>query len=307
MSDIFFSEFHLQKPDYCLEIGSHSHSKQTSLMMIEIEKILLEVEPVYLVVYGDTNSTLAGALVATKLDIKTIHIEAGLRSFNMNMPEEPNRMITDRISDILFAPSQLAMDNLKQEGLENNSFFVGDLMKDLLFHAKHQNLIKTESDKEFYYSTIHRPYNTDHKKRLSTIFEVLDNLHKPVVFSLHPRTKHLSQSMDIRLSNFKNIQFIEPVSYVENLNYIHNASALLTDSGGMQKEAYWLKTKCITIRKETEWSETLQGGWNNLVFDKLEDIKGMLRLTPGQYYDSLYGDGRAAENIIAQIKNLVSL
>jgi len=290
MSAVFFTEFNLKKPDYMLDIRSHSHGKQTALMLMEIEQILLETKPDYLIVYGDTNSTLAGALAAKKLHIKVVHIEAGLRSFNMQMPEEVNRVMTDRISDILFAPSQVAMDHLQTEGLSEQSVLIGDM-----------DLINSKSDSDFYYATIHRPYNTDDVGRLQLIFKTLHNLDKRIIFSLHPRTKHLAAQKDISLSAYTNIEFIDPVPYFDNLNYVNDAAALLTDSGGMQKEAYWLKTKCVTIRKETEWTETLENGWNHLVFDDLDEIQISLKTKPGVYEESLYGDGQAARKILKYI------
>lgn len=304
MSAVFFTEFNLKKPNYMLDIRSHSHGKQTALMLMEIEKILIESKPDYLIVYGDTNSTLAGALAAKKLHIKVVHIEAGLRSFNMKMPEEVNRVMTDRISDILFAPSQIAMDHLKSEGLAEQSVLIGDIMKDMVAHARQKNLIKPNNSSDFYYATIHRPYNTDDVDRLQLIFETVNQLDKEVIFSLHPRTKHLAEKKEISLSQYSNIKFIDPVSYFDNLNYINDASALLTDSGGMQKEAYWLKTKCVTIRKETEWTETLQDGWNHLVFDDLNEIQVSLGKEPGLYDETLYGDGQAAIKILQHLKTL---
>lgn len=301
MSAVFFTEFNLKKPDYMLDIRSHSHGKQTALMLMEIEQILQETKPDFLIVYGDTNSTLAGALAAKKLHIKVVHIEAGLRSFNMKMPEEVNRVMTDRISDILFAPSKVAMDHLQNEGLADQSVLIGDIMKDMVEHAKQKDLINAKSNIHFYYATIHRPYNTDDVDRLRLIFNTLNNLDKRIIFSLHPRTKHLAAQKDISLAAYTNIEFIDPVPYFDNLNYVNDAAALLTDSGGMQKEAYWLKTKCVTIRKETEWTETLEDGWNHLVFDDLDEIKISLDTEPGAYDESLYGDGQAARKILEYI------
>jgi len=302
MSSSFFTEFNIKVPDYNLNIHSKKHGEQTAMMLGGIEKILLEIKPDFLIVYGDTNSTLAGALAAKKLCIKVIHIEAGLRSFNMDMPEEVNRVLTDRISNILFVPSNLAMTNLENEGLLNQSVLTGDIMKDMHSYAKLHNLIRSKNEVPYYYATIHRPYNTDNVERLNSIFDSLNNLDKRVIFSLHPRTKDRAVKMEIELSSYSNIQFVDPVPYFLNLNYIYNAAALLTDSGGMQKEAYWLKTKCVTIRKETEWTETLKSGWNHLVFDNLGDTQNILDLEPGIHDDLLYGNGRTAAHIIQYLK-----
>ena len=298
MSQIFFKEFELQQPDYMLQIGSHSHGKQTALMLIEIEKILQDTKPDFLVVYGDTNSTLAGALAAKKMGIKLVHIEAGLRSFNNEMPEEINRILTDRISDFLFVPSEDAMKHLEHEALNDQSFFTGDIMKDLVFISQAKNLIRDLDEDSFYYTTIHRPYNTDDQNRLRSILEELNSLDKKVIFSHHPRTKNLMSSWSIDVSEFQNIAFIEPVGYFENLSYIHSADALLTDSGGMQKEAYWLRTKCISIRSETEWTETLHDHCNTLVFNDLSEIKNELKKAPGPFNEDLYGNGKAAKIMI---------
>jgi len=301
MNQIFFDDFRLTKPDYQLRIGSHSHAVQTAMMMKEIEIILQDTLPDYLILYGDTNSTLAGALVASKLHIKIAHIEAGLRSFNMQMPEEINRVITDRISNILFAPSSIAMEHLLDEGLSDKAYLSGDIMKDLISHYLIYAKETQRASYPYYYATIHRPYNTDIPARLIDIFISLNSLSHKVIFSLHPRTKALTQSQNIDLSQYQNITFIPPVGYFDNLNYVSEAHALITDSGGMQKEAYWLKTKCITIRSETEWTETLQNGCNHLVFDKLNELKSYTELDCGLFDESLYGDGKSAHYIISKM------
>jgi len=304
MSEIFFKEFNLKKPDYKLSAGSHDPNKQIAFMRKEIEQILLDVTPDLLLVYGDTNSTLAGARAAEELNIKVIHVEAGLRSFNMEMPEEFNRIETDKISEILFAPSQLAMDQLASESINGQAVLIGDIMKDMVELAHQKGLLKAGKEDPHYYATIHRPYNTDDINRLLQILESLDALDERVVFSLHPRTKKMLVKDAIDLSKYSNMHFIEPVGYFDNLNYINNSTALLTDSGGMQKEAYWLKTKCITIRKETEWTETLREGWNHLLFEKLNELQDTLHQEPGSYDETLYGDGKAAQKIIDYLKSI---
>jgi len=282
MSEVFFNQLNMTLPDFTLHVGSGAHGLQTGKMMIEIEEILQNIEPDGVVVYGDTNSTLAGALVASKMHIPIFHIEAGLRSFNRRMPEEINRVLTDHISSLLFVPSTIAEQNLINEGVVKGIHEVGDIMKDLVQYVIENKLIESENinQKEYYYTTIHRPYNTDEKDRLTSVLETLNKLDKNVVFSLHPRTKNLAAKYDIDLEYFKNIEFIEPQSYFSNLGYLKNATALITDSGGMQKEAFWLKKKCVTIRKETEWSETLYEDSNVLVFDDLSRIQKELQKAP---------------------------
>lgn len=307
MSKIFFEELNLTRPKYQLSIGSHTHGKQTGLMLIKIEEILLNEVPDAVLVYGDTNSTLAGALAASKLQIPIIHVEAGLRSFNKGMPEEINRILTDHLSALLFAPTDQGVNNLKLEGLTRNVFFTGDIMKDMLMVG--QEIIKNrkvENLDDYYYATIHRPYNTDDVVRLKAIFNVLNELPKKVILATHPRTFKKMEHWNILPSYFPNISFIPPVSYFKNIQYQSNASAILTDSGGMQKEAYILKKKCITIRSETEWTDTLEGDWNELVFDDLDTIPKRLKNIPFSYNAELYGNGKASEEIIELITDFIN-
>lgn len=304
MSDIFFEQLNMTKPSYTLDIGSCNHGAQTGMMMIEIEKIIEKEEPDGIVVYGDTNSTLAGALVASKLNIPLFHIESGLRSYNKTMPEEINRILTDHISNVLFIPSDVAKKNLLKEGIIEGIFNVGDIMKDLVeLLSINGTLINNNLLDEYYYVTIHRPYNTDIKTRLQKILEELNKLNKRVIFTLHPRTKNLCIKYGIDLFFFKNIQFIEPQSYFDNLNYLFNSKGLITDSGGMQKEAYWLEKKCITIRKETEWIETLKNQTNKLIFDDLSQVQAELNKVPLKWDKSLYGKGDSAVKIVRLILN----
>ncbi|MEO1012926.1 MAG: UDP-N-acetylglucosamine 2-epimerase (non-hydrolyzing) [Bacteroidota bacterium] len=296
MSEVFFDQLKMSPPDFMLHVGSGPHGLQTAKMMIEVEKIFQEIFPDGVVVYGDTNSTLAGALVASKMNIPIFHIEAGLRSFNRQMPEEVNRVLTDHISNLLFVPSTTAKENLKIEGIEKGVCEVGDIMKDLIWYVSKNDLIpkNTSKQREFYYATIHRPYNTDDKHRLERILKALDQLDKEVIFSLHPRTRNLARSYGLALGAFSNIRFIEPQSYFSNLGYLQSCEGLITDSGGMQKEAFWLKRKCVTIRKETEWKETLEGNANVLVFEDLSKTQKELRSRPISWNETLYGDGRSA-------------
>lgn len=304
MSDVFFNQLGMQKPNYMLNVGSGNHGVQTAKMMIDIEKIIEDEKPDGIVVYGDTNSTLAGALIASKLHIPIYHIEAGLRSYNREMPEEINRVLTDHISTGLFVPSDLSVQNLKKEGLTKGVFNVGDIMKDLVSYVKNKGLIRAKINKEnYYYVTLHRPYNTDDKERLSYVLKSLNNLKCSVVMAIHPRTSNLMMHYGMDKHAYENINFIEPQSYFDNLTYLNNAEGLITDSGGMQKEAYWLKKKCVTVRKETEWVETLENGNNTLLFDDLDVLQNVLSKDNADWDTSLYGNAKTAEKIVRLILN----
>ncbi len=294
MSDVFFNELNIANPKYMLNIGSYTQGKQTGLMIEKIEETLLKETPVALLVYGDTNSTLAGAIAASKLNIPIIHIEAGLRSFNKSMPEEVNRVLTDHISSMLFAPTQSAIKNLSNENIKENVFNVGDVMFDSLLLAL--NALKESSlkNKNFVLCTLHRPYNTDEINRLLNILNVLNKLSYTVYFPVHPRTLHILKRYNIETANFKNIKFIEPVSYFELIKLQKESKCVITDSGGVQKEAYMLRKKCITLRTETEWVETLINGWNTLIYDNLQDIARVIEESPRGYIPDLYGNGKAA-------------
>lgn len=296
MSAIFFDELKMQKPAYHLSIGSHSHGKQTGMMLEEIEKIILLEKPEGVLVYGDTNSTLAGALAASKLHIPIIHIEAGLRSFNREMPEEINRLLTDHLSSFLFLPTKNSISNLNNEGIKDNIYVVGDVMSDTVKIA--QKFTSTPIyNSPYLLITIHRPYNTDDIERLKLILSALDKQKYKCVFPIHPRTRNMMSNNNIEMTNYNNIIFLEPQSYFELINLQKNAQCIITDSGGIQKEAYMLKVKCITIRKETEWVETLGNGWNTLVFENLDEISSLIDEKPGDYNPNIYGDGKASERI----------
>ena len=304
MSEIFFSQLKMKQPHYMLNSGGGNHGAQTAGMMIETEKIIEQEKPDGIVVYGDTNSTLAGALVASKLQIPVFHIEAGLRSFNREMPEEINRVLTDHISSLLLTPSDNAVDNLRREGILQGVHVVGDIMKDLVSFVSEAGIIGEPPVKAaYYYVTIHRPYNTDQEERLEYVLENLNKLDKGVVMSLHPRTKNLMQQYGLEMQRFANITFIEPQSYFANLTYLSHSDGLITDSGGMQKEAYWLQKKCVTIRKETEWTETIATGGNALLFTDLGDLKNEIKIQPASWDKSLYGKGDAARQIVALIRD----
>lgn len=303
MSKIFFDELNMTRPAYNLEVGSKSHTAQTTEIMTGLEKIFQNECPEMVLLYGDTNSTVAGALVASKMDIPIGHVEAGLRSFNRTMPEEINRVVTDHVSALLFAPTQVAVRHLANEGITKGVCQCGDVMYDLLLMVKRKRLIEKKKSPEYYYTTIHRPYNTDDPERLQKLFEQLNALDQEVIFSIHPRTHNLANTYDINLVSFSNIRFIDPASYLENINYLFNAKALITDSGGMQKEAYFLRKQCVTIRSETEWTETLANGWNTLCFDDLSRLQDILHTLPGRYIDDLYGTGDASEVIRKKIES----
>jgi UDP-GlcNAc3NAcA epimerase len=306
MSEIFFTQLKMKKPNYTLQAGGGNHGAQTGAMMIEIEKIVEKEKPDGFVVYGDTNSTLAGALVASKLHIPIFHIEAGLRSYNQEMPEEINRVLTDHISSILFTPSDIAVKNLEHEGISKGVHLVGDIMKDLVKIVQNENIIAQRPlELPYYYVTIHRPYNTDYPERLKLVLQNLNDLEKKVVMALHPRTRNLMKKFKINPNGFSNIKFIEPQSYFTNLTFLAHCDGLITDSGGMQKEAYWLKKKCTTIRKETEWIETVELNGNHLVFEDLSEIEKILKDIPENWKDDLYGDGLTSKKIVDLIyKNL---
>lgn len=304
MSDVFFSELGLQKPKYNLNVGSKSHGAQTAFMLNEIEKILLNEKPDAVLVYGDTNSTIAGALAAQKINIKVIHIESGLRSYNKKMPEEVNRILTDNLSDILFAPTETAVSNLKKENIINNVFNVGDVMFDSILIAK-QKISNNFENSNKILLTIHRPYNTDNTVRLTKILNLLNQLNESIVFPIHPRTRNILLNANIDLNKFNNIDFIEPVSYLELIKLQLQSFCIITDSGGVQKEAYMLKKKCITIRTETEWVETLINNWNTLIFDDLSLIKSEIYNVPGKYEEGLYGNGDSSKQINTILSNIL--
>lgn len=312
MSDVFFEEMDIPKPDYNLNINGMGHGAMTGQMLEEIEKVLISENPDWVLVYGDTNSTLAGALAAKKLHIKVAHVEAGLRSFNMKMPEEVNRIITDRISDVLFCPTSTAVDNLKKEGYENidtKIINVGDVMLDVaLFYKERATKPKDSLPEQFVLCTVHRAENTDDVDRLKSIFESLEIISKttPVVLPLHPRTKSKLISIDYDFDNSK-IKFINPVGYFEMIWLLQNCSFVMTDSGGLQKEAFFFKKQCITLRDETEWTELVENGFNILAGSESRSIlKAVesIHFKAVSFNANLYGNGDAAEKIVCELLEL---
>ncbi len=311
MSKVFFKDLEIPEPDYNLGVGSGSHSYQIGNMLIRLEEVLLKERPDIVLVYGDTNSTLAGALGAVKLHIPVGHIEAGMRSFNKKMPEEINRILTDHISDYLFCPTETAVKNLKNEGITKKTHLVGDVMYDTILDnvkiaEEKSNILQNLKlkSKEYHLTTVHRAENTDNKDNLRAIIESLQMLNLPVIFPMHPRTKEaISQYSNLTMEQFNNIVVIDPVSYLDMLVLEKNAKKILTDSGGIQKEAYWLEVPCITLREETEWGEIVQDGWNVLAgVDKKRIVELAENFTPDNKQRNIFGDGKSAEKIIEVVK-----
>ena len=307
MSDIFFDEMKIPKPDYNLDINGLGHGAMTGQMLEKIEEVLIKEKPDWVMVYGDTNSTIAGALAASKLHIKVAHVEAGLRSFNMNMPEEVNRILTDRISNILFCPTQSAIDNLEKEGYKTLDIKIvknGDVMQDgALFYKDLAIKPEVELADEYILSTIHRAENTDDPQRLEAIFEALNEIAKEIqiVLPLHPRTKNILKTSNIELSD--NISIIEPIGYLKMIYLIKNSKMIMTDSGGLQKEAFFFEKPCITLRDETEWVELIENKFNVLAGADKEKIIDLFHTYKfnNDFSVDLYGGGKASEIIIKEL------
>ncbi|MEB3193325.1 MAG: UDP-N-acetylglucosamine 2-epimerase (non-hydrolyzing) [Snowella sp.] len=312
LSDIFFKELEIPQPDYHLGIGSGNHGQQTGRMLEAIETVLITEKPDWVLVYGDTNSTLAGALAAVKIHIPIAHVEAGLRSFNRQMPEEINRVLTDHSSDLLFAPTEAAVNNLKKEGIDTNKIhLVGDVMYDAaLFYGeksdRHRQLLQTLNlkPKSYLLATVHRAENTDNVQRLEAIFTALNQIAQQysVVLPLHPRTRKLLQQNQLEKFT-QNLTLLEPVGYLDMVQLEKNARLIITDSGGVQKEAYFYQVPCITLREETEWIELVDLGWNYLISPDhsgaiAQGIKiGLEKSLPININERPYGDGQSAFKI----------
>ncbi|HCR72783.1 MAG TPA: UDP-N-acetylglucosamine 2-epimerase (non-hydrolyzing) [Anaerolineae bacterium] len=310
MSDVFFEEMEMQKPDFYLGIGGGNHGEQTGQMLIELEKVFNSVKPNLVLVYGDTNSTLAGALAAAKANIPVAHIEAGLRSYNRTMPEEINRVLTDHISSFLFCPTDIAIKNLQKEGIINGVHQVGDVMYDALLYnltiarkktdiLSRLNILKGD----YALATIHRAANTDYKDRMKSILDGLAGLETKIILPLHPRTRKMMREWNLPVNN--NIKLIEPVGYFDMLVLEENANCILTDSGGIQKEAYLLGIRCITLREETEWVETVEAGWNRLVGVDSQSIQDTFaNWLPKSNRTPLYGNGDASLRIVEVLQQI---
>ena len=307
MSSIFFDELDIPLPDHNMNIVSNKHGEMTGKMIIEFEKYLLENKTDYVLVYGDTNSSLAGMLAAIKLDIPVAHVEAGLRSFNMKMPEEKNRILIDRLSKFLFCPTLQAIKNLHKEDIKNGIHLVGDVMYDIaLFYkdkAKNKSNILSKynlNPNEFFLATCHREENTNNFKNLNQIFSAIMELgaSNKVILPLHPRTKKYLIQNKI-FNNLHNIILTEPLSFFDMITLQQSAKAIITDSGGIQKEAFFYGVPCITLRNETEWVETVELGWNKVVgADKDKILDAVNSLSYGNYDATPYGDGQASQKIL---------
>jgi UDP-N-acetylglucosamine 2-epimerase len=312
MSAVFFTELDIPEPDYNLEVGSGSHGWQTGQMLARIEEVLLDEQPDWVLVYGDTNSTLAGALAAVKLHIPVAHVEAGLRSFNREMPEEHNRVLTDHCANLLFCPTQTAVDWLAQEGITKGVHLVGDVMYDAVLHnvelARQRSTILTDLALEwkgFLLATIHRPYNTDVPERLQNILTAFAKIEETIIFPVHPRTRQRISALSVDISESSNVKMVTPVSYLDMLMLEQNARLILTDSGGVQKEAYFMAVPCVTLRPETEWVETVEAGWNLLADADPVRISGAVNghQWPNRPPQPVFGQGDAGEKIVQVLIN----
>ncbi len=316
MSDVFFRQLGIPAPDCSLGVGSKGHAEQTGGMMEKLEEYLLSETPGLVLVYGDTNSTLAGALTAAKLNIPVAHVEAGLRSFDMSMPEEVNRVIADRLSAVLFAPTETAVENLSGEGISDGVHLVGDVMVDAL--KEHIEIAESCSDVlptlgletgEYVAATVHRAANTDVRENLARIVEILRGSPAKIVLPLHPRTRAALKRFRLleELKKASHVVLTTPLGYLDMLVLQKNARAVMTDSGGMQKEAYLLGVPCITLRDETEWVETVQDGWNTLVGTEVKRALEAIRdFRPAVPRTDRFGNGDASERILAVLEGLLT-
>lgn len=316
MSDIFFEQLRIPRPHHLLSINGGSHGDMTGRMLIEIEKVMLNEKPECVMVYGDTNSTLAGALAAAKLHIPVAHVEAGLRSFNMQMPEEVNRILTDRVSNILFCPTQAAVNNLQQEGYpfvvangqQQRIEKVGDVMQDSaeLFATRAVAPHGFKQADGFVLTTIHRAENTDRPERLTNILAALNEIAQttPVILPIHPRTRKIIANLQL---NTDNLSLIDPVGYLEMLWLLKHSGLVVTDSGGVQKEAFFMGKACVTMREQTEWVELIEAGANELVGADQVKIFDAVKLNLGREVkdeNQLYGGGTAAQRVAGLLKSI---
>jgi len=306
MSDVFFEQLGLPQPDRELGIGSGPHGQQTGAMLSAIEELLLDVGPDAVLVYGDTNTTLAGGLAAAKLTIPVVHVEAGLRSFNRAMPEEINRVVVDHLSALLFCPTQVAADNLAAEGIREGVHVVGDVMMDTLrLFAETSLAADTRAafgvmPGDYFLATVHRAGNTDDPASLAALIDGFSRVGAPVLWPVHPRTRaRLAEfGMEAAVAVSGNIRVLDPLPYLETITLLRSARALLTDSGGMQKEAYFFGVPCVTLREETEWVETVDLGWNTLVgTDPALIAEAAAAAARPAERPPVYGDGHAADRI----------
>jgi UDP-GlcNAc3NAcA epimerase len=308
MSEVFFDEMGIPAPNRNLDVGSGSHGAQTGAMLRLIEECLLEMRPDVVLVYGDTNSTLAGALAAAKLGIPLAHVEAGLRSYNRSMPEEHNRVLADHAADLLLCPTDTAVVNLAKEGLTSGVHLVGDTMYDAVLRFREVAAARSNvmdrldlSHGRYVLATIHRPYNTDDPVHLRCLVEAFSRAPDTIVFPVHPRTRRKLDELELTSPAVDGrVRFIEPVGYLDMLELERHARVIVTDSGGVQKEAYFLGVPCLTVRPETEWVETVAAGWNRLVAIDRDAITSALSTAscPEGAPPMVFGDGRASEKIV---------
>lgn len=308
MSEIFFEQMKIPQPDYNLEINSLTHGAMTGRMIEKIEEVLLQEKPDWVLVYGDTNSTIAGSLAAKKLHIKVAHIEAGLRSFNRNMPEEINRILTDKISDILFCPTDTAIQNLQNEGIGKHDLAKivksGDVMQDAaMFYSDMSQKPQIDIPQKFILTTIHRAENTDNPERLKSIVEALNKINSEIkiILPIHPRTRKILAKNKM-IFNFK---LIDPIGYLEMIYLLKNCCMVMTDSGGLQKEAFFFHKPCVTLRDETEWVELVEHGFNCIVGSNEKKIySGYEKMSKIEkdYNINLYGNGKASKKIISELQ-----
>jgi UDP-GlcNAc3NAcA epimerase len=313
MSQVFFDQMELPTPDYYLGVGSGTHGQMTAKILPAVEKALIKVKPDWVVVFGDTNTTLAGAFAAAKIPIPVAHVEAGLRSHNRKMPEEINRLLTDHLSALLFCPTDTAVANLKREGIERGVHKVGDVMYDAFLAYRDMALRRKNTLRKlgveagrFCLATVHRQENTDDSSRLSSIFKAFDELAEdgcPFILPLHPRTHKVLKTLDSQVPQNRHVRLTGPLDYLDTLALEMHAKVILTDSGGIQREAFFAGIPCLTLREETEWPETLNSGWNRLVGANTKKIIWGFRSikTPADSRPELYGDGRAGELIIDRL------
>ena len=312
MSARFFDELEIPSPDYHLEIGSGPHGAQTGAMLARLEEVLLAERPDWVLVYGDTNSTLAGALAAAKLLLPVAHVEAGLRSFNRRMPEELNRVVADHLADLLLCPSHVAVENLAAEGITRGVVEVGDVMVEALAFAAERSRARSDivhrlglSAAGYTLATVHRAENTDDRERLRKVLTALVELARdePVVVPLHPRTRAAMNAMGWSPSSHSRLCLIEPVGPLDMVALERSARVILTDSGGVQKEAYWLGVPCVTLRDETEWVETVRAGWNVLAgVEPARVVDAARSVAPPAERPPLYGDANAAGRCVAALE-----
>lgn len=303
MSDVFFEVLGIRKPDYFLNVGSGSHGEMTGKIMIEFEKIVMQEKPEIILVYGDTNTTLAGALVGAKLKIPVAHVEAGIRQEPKDMPEEINRVVTDHVSALLFCPSQMAVENLFRENIKSEVYFTGDVMYDLYllmeekfkYDSFHQLKLKTD---DYVLVTLHRDFNVDNREKLFSILRELQkvNVEKKVVFPIHPRTKKRIIDFDLE-DLIREFIIIEPVDYLNLMGLVKNAWKIITDSGGLQKEAYFAGKQAVVVMPDTGWRELIKAGWNVLAKED-EIYDKVFKSDIGDYPKDIYGSGNSAKKIV---------